>query len=98
MRNILHDYPDEKAITILRNILPALSAGSVLVIDEVIIPSTGAHMRATMLDMVMMGALAATERTGKQWDTLLDKAGLKILKKATYNNVTSESIIVTGPK
>lgn len=98
MRNILHDYADDKAITIIHNIMPALSSDSRLIIDEMIIPNRGAHMRATDMDLTMMACLAATERTERQWDALLERAGLEILQKSTYNSSTGESIIVTVPK
>ncbi|KAI1495744.1 S-adenosyl-L-methionine-dependent methyltransferase [Biscogniauxia marginata] len=98
MRNILEDYPDEKAITIIRNIIPAMSSDSVLVIDEMIIPNSGANLRSTVQDMIMMTSLASAERTERQWDALLDKAGLALLQKTAYNPETGESIIVAVPK
>ncbi|UKZ76825.1 hypothetical protein TrVFT333_004540 [Trichoderma virens FT-333] len=98
LRNILHDYPDEKCITIIQNTLPAMSAESVLIIDEIIIPDKGAHSRSTEIDMTMMVSFASTERTEKQWNSLLDKAGLKILSKSIYNSATGQSAIVTVPK
>lgn len=98
MRNILHDYADDKAITIIHNTIPALSSDSLLVIDEIIIPNRGVHPRATELDMTMMTSLASIERTERQWDALLERAGLKVLQKSTYNSSTGESIIVTVPK
>jgi len=98
MRNILHDYPDDKAITVIRNNVSAMSADSLLIIDEMIIPNTGVHPRATDLDMIMMTTLASTERTERQWDVLLEKAGVKVVQKSTYDTATGDSIIVTVPK
>ena len=98
MRNILHDYPDGKATTIIHNTVQAMSTDSLFIIDEMIIPNTGVHRRATDLDMIMMTSLASTERTERQWDVLLEKAGLKILKKSTYDSATGDSVIVTVPK
>ncbi|KAI1370106.1 S-adenosyl-L-methionine-dependent methyltransferase [Hypoxylon crocopeplum] len=98
MRNILEDYPDDKAIAIVTNILPAMSSDSVLIIDEMVIPNRGASSRSTLQDMTMMTSLASTERTERQWDALLDRAGMRILQKTAYNIATGESIIVTVPK
>ena len=98
MRNILHDYPDEKAIAIVKNILPAMSPDSVLIIDDGIIPNVGATSIATHIDMIMLSALAATERTERQWDALLEKAGMKILQKTTFEPSRGQSIIVAVPK
>lgn len=98
MRNILHDYPDEKALALLANTIPALGKDSVLVIDEMIIPNKGAHPRATGQDMHMMASLASMERTERQWDSLLERAGLRVLEKKTYNLETGQSVLVVVPK
>jgi demethylsterigmatocystin 6-O-methyltransferase len=36
MRNILHDYPDGKCVSMLRNIMAAMGPESVILIDEMI--------------------------------------------------------------
>ncbi|KAI0394397.1 S-adenosyl-L-methionine-dependent methyltransferase [Xylariaceae sp. FL0594] len=99
MRNVLEDYPDERAVKIIENIIPAmLSGSSVLVIDEMIVPNTGASPRSTVQDLTMMATLASAERTERQWDELLERAGLAVLKKLCYNETTGESAIVAVPK
>lgn len=98
LRNILHDYPDEKSITIIQNTLSAMSSESVLVIDEIIIPNTGTHSRSTEIDMTMMVSFASTERTEKQWISLLNNAGLKVLSKNVYNDATGQSAIIAVPE
>ncbi|KAI1387231.1 S-adenosyl-L-methionine-dependent methyltransferase [Hypoxylon trugodes] len=95
MRNILEDYPDDRAMVIIKNTMSAMSQDSVLIIDEMIIPNRGANPRSTLQDLTMMATLASTERTERQWDDLLDRAGLAVLQKTAYNAVTGESIIVT---
>lgn len=97
MRNILHDYPDERALVLLANTTPAMGKDSVLVIDEMIIPNQGAHPRATGQDMMMMASLASMERTERQWDSLLERAGLRVLGKKTYNLETGQSVLVVVP-
>ncbi|KAH0528889.1 hypothetical protein TsFJ059_003700 [Trichoderma semiorbis] len=59
LRNILHNYPDEKSIAIIQNTLSAMSSESVLVIDEIIIPNKGAHSRSTEIDITIMSAIIA---------------------------------------
>ncbi|KAH9900476.1 S-adenosyl-L-methionine-dependent methyltransferase [Xylariomycetidae sp. FL2044] len=99
MRNVLEDYPDDRALAILRNTVSAMSPGgrSVLVIDEMIVPNVGASARSTVQDMTMMTSLASAERTERQWNALLGRAGLKVLKRAAYNADTGESVIVAVP-
>ncbi|KAI1414908.1 S-adenosyl-L-methionine-dependent methyltransferase [Hypoxylon sp. FL1857] len=96
MRNILEDYLDDKAITIIKNTMLAMAPDSILIIDEMIIPNRGASPRSTSQDMTMMATLASAERTERQWDTLLDRAGLVVLQKTAYNTATGESIIVAA--
>jgi len=93
MRNILHDWPDEKCITILKNTAAALVPGSVILIDELVIPNTGAHFHATQQDIALMTTLAALERTHEQWYSLIEAAGLRIKKIHTYTVSLRDSII-----
>lgn len=98
MRNIMHDYADDKAMIILRQTMKALGPDSVILIDDMIIPSQGAHWQATQLDLAMMAVMAAVERTEKQWRSLLDKAELKIKQIYTYTPELRDSIIVAVPR
>lgn len=71
---------------------------SVILIDDIVIPNSGAHSRTTEMDFIMMTTLAAMERTNKQWDDLLAAAGLELVKRVTYLDDTAESIQVVVPK
>ncbi|OJJ44533.1 hypothetical protein ASPZODRAFT_153470 [Penicilliopsis zonata CBS 506.65] len=96
LRYIMHDYPDEKCLVILRNIKAAMAPDSVLLIDDMIIPNKGAHPNATDRDIAMMVNFAAMERTEKQWRALFAAAGLKLRRVATYNQTSGESVQVVG--
>jgi demethylsterigmatocystin 6-O-methyltransferase len=98
MRNILHDYPDQKCLELLKSTIAAMGPDSVLLIDEMIIPNKGAHPHATEQDMVMLSTLASMERTLKQWDALLAAAGLKALQRSTYLEATGDSLQLVVPQ
>ena len=117
MRNILHDYPDEKCIRILHHIMAAMDQNSVILIDEMVMPNRDpswyahhsslaiegdpAHRldrKATQVDWTMMAALAAMERSEKQWYALMEQAGLKIQNIYRYTEDVQDSIIVAVPK
>jgi len=98
LRNILHDWPDEKAVIILKNIIPALGPDSRILIDEMVLPNEKVHWHATQIDLTMMSAMGAKERTDEQWRALIDEAGLKIVNIFTYTPLINDSIIVTVPK
>lgn len=79
MHRILHDWPDDKCQEILRNLIPAMEKGySRLLLNENVIPATGANWKITSLDMFMMTMLGSTERTEQHWKELLGSVGLKV--------------------
>ena len=98
MRNIMHDYPDDKCKDILHHTMSAMSEDSVILIDEMILPNVGTHWQAAQLDIAMMSTVSAMERSEKQWYSLLDSAGLKIVKIYTYTEELRDSIICAVPK
>lgn len=99
LRNVLHNYPDEKCRAILRNLVDAMDkASSVILIDEMVLPNFGAPWQATQLDITMMSALAATERTKKQWVELLQSADLMVSEMYPYTKSLQDTLIAVVPK
>ncbi|KAI0389948.1 S-adenosyl-L-methionine-dependent methyltransferase [Xylariaceae sp. FL0594] len=98
LRNILHDWPDDKCVEILTNIKSAMTAESRILIDEMVLPEKGAPWRATQLDWAMGSCFAAMERSRSDWDSVLEKAGLKIVDIWKYTEQLDDSIIVAVPK
>lgn len=94
---IMHDYPDDKAVVILQNIVAAMGPDSVMLVDDMVIPDRGAHWHATQVDMSMMVSLASMERTREQWYALMEQAGLKINRIYTYTECLGESILECVP-
>lgn len=41
LRSVLHDWPDEYALQILRSLIPAMKPGSRVVLNEVCLPEAG---------------------------------------------------------
>ncbi|KAL2076176.1 hypothetical protein VTL71DRAFT_1119 [Oculimacula yallundae] len=81
IHNCLHDWPDNKAEEILRNLVPAMKKGySKLLINENVVPDEDAHWQITGLDMLMMSVFAATERARSNWERILNAAGLRLVK------------------
>ncbi len=98
MRNVMHDYPNDKCANILRQIMDVMDKHSVILIDDMVLPNEGAHWRQTQLDLLVMAGLAAVERTEKQWYSMLDAAGLRVKQIYTYTPEVRDSIIVAVPK
>jgi hypothetical protein len=81
LHSVLHDWNDETCQRILSRLVAAMTPGySKLLINENVVPDTGAHWQATSLDLIMMVDLAAKERTEQQWHRMIELAGLKIVK------------------
>lgn len=93
MRNILHDFPDDKCVAILKNTAAALAPGSIILLDEIVVPDAGAHFHATQQDIIVMATFAALERTEEQWYKLVEAAGLKITKIYPYSFTERDSVI-----
>ncbi|KAK2601235.1 hypothetical protein N8I77_010699 [Diaporthe amygdali] len=79
MRRVLHDWPDEISVGILKNVAGAMTSESRVVINEFLVPEVGADAEACWVDLVML-TFAGTERTAPQFKAILDAAGLELTK------------------
>ncbi|KAJ5384780.1 O-methyltransferase family 2 [Penicillium concentricum] len=93
LRRIMHDWPDDKAAKILRNVRAAMSPDSRILIDDAVLPDTGANWRSAMADLVMM-TFAGKERTKHQWESLAESAGLRVEQIHTYVASTYTAVLV----
>lgn len=90
---VLHNWADDKAAQILKNIKSAMSQDSVLLINEMVVPETGAPTFPAVMDMVMLGVFRSRERTFGQWKSLLENAGLSVHHHVIYDPLHYNSII-----
>ncbi|KAL2818664.1 S-adenosyl-L-methionine-dependent methyltransferase [Aspergillus granulosus] len=81
LKSVLHDWPDDRAIEILRHTASSLAPGySRIWILDSIVPDTGVPKGLAWVDITMMALFASHERTKEQWAQLLADAGLRIAK------------------
>ncbi|KAL8689022.1 MAG: hypothetical protein Q9218_005211 [Villophora microphyllina] len=97
-RNICHDWPDEDCRRFLSNTAKAMTKGySRLLIDEYVLPNTGAPIRGSSMDFLMMCFCSGIERTRRQWEDLLGACGLEIVKvwgnRTDYEQVIEAKLI-----
>jgi demethylsterigmatocystin 6-O-methyltransferase len=97
LRNVLHDWPDDKAAHILQNTRQAMGPDSVLLIDEHVLPDRGVPWVTAQLDIVMLVLLAALERTRSQWMQLISKAGFKVTNVYSYSTGSTDGVIECVP-
>ncbi|KAK5997733.1 O-methyltransferase af390-400 [Cladobotryum mycophilum] len=81
MHNVLHDWTDEVAVQILKNVAGGMERGySRMLIHESLVSNVKPLARVTTSDLTMMAILAAKERSENEWRALVEEAGLKIIK------------------
>ena len=98
LRNVLHDWSDDKCHLILSHLASAMMPGySKILLNEHVLPDQGCDIIAAQIDISMMAELAATERSEGQWHELVESAGLKIENMWTFSPNT-ERIIELGLK
>ncbi len=77
LRHIIHDWPDDQAITILKNCRLAMKKGAKVLIVENVLPTDNRPHFGKWLDLMML-VIGGKERTEEQYRQLLEQAGLKI--------------------
>jgi hypothetical protein len=78
MRHIIHDWDDDRAVTVLSNCRKQLSASGRVLIVESLIPAGNGPAFSKWLDLTMLTIPEGRERTEAQYVELLAKAGLKL--------------------
>ncbi|HEV8210272.1 MAG TPA: methyltransferase [Vicinamibacterales bacterium] len=77
LKQILHDWNDEQAVTILRNCAASIAPRGRVAIVEMVIPDDGAATAAQLMDVNMLAILPGRERTQAEYSALLADAGLR---------------------
>jgi hypothetical protein len=79
-RGICHNWSDEECKRFLSNTVKAMDKDSRLLINEFVLPNTGAGQLQASLDVMMMTLVSGMERTEMQWWALLESIGLEVVK------------------
>jgi C-methyltransferase len=80
LKNIMHDWPDEKAVQILRNVRAAAGPGATVLLVELVIPDHDRDFPGKWADLEMLLNLAARERTAAEYRKLLSQAGFRMTR------------------
>jgi ubiquinone/menaquinone biosynthesis C-methylase UbiE len=78
MRHIIHDWDDERLLTILRNCHRAMPAHARLLVVESVIPPGNEPFAGKFLDLVMLMIPGGKERTAEEYKTLFAEAGFQL--------------------
>ena len=77
LKQILHDWNDEQAATILRNCASSMTSRGRVAIVEMVIPDDRSATPAQLMDVNMLAILPGRERTQAEYTALLADAGLR---------------------
>jgi len=101
LKNIIHDWDDERSATILKNCRNAISAGGKLLLVERVMPAridaSAGHQRWTMLDMHMLVMLGGRERTEEEFRSLLATVNFELKRTLLLQGATGYSVIEATP-
>ncbi len=81
MKHIIHDWDDDRALTILRNIHQAAGGAQarVILLEGVISPGNESHF-GKFLDLEMLALPSGRERTEDEFRALFDRAGFRLTR------------------
>lgn len=77
--SILHNWDDERALSILSNCRSAAAPGAVVLVSEMLIADDDGLDFAKLTDVVGLTAFGGRERTADEYTELLERAGLEPL-------------------
>ncbi len=80
MRHIIHDWDDEKSLTILRNIHRVMPDDGKLLVVESVIPPGNDPFGGKLLDLVMLLIPGGKERTEAEYRELFSTAGFELTR------------------
>lgn len=95
LRHIIHDWDEDKALTILRNCHRAMKPTSKLLVIESVIPPGNEPFGGKFLDLVMLLIPGGKERTEQEYRTLFRQAGFELTQIVSSGTEVS---VIEGKK
>jgi len=80
LSHIIHDWSEDRCLTILGNCRRAMAPSGRLLIIEMVLPAGDAPHPGKMLDLVMLVGPGGQERTEREYGELLDRAGFRLTR------------------
>jgi len=79
LKRILHDWDDESAVTILKNICSAMNPDSCLYILDGILDYSQNKKLLASIDLALLSIFQGCERTKAEFESIIGQAGLEII-------------------
>lgn len=77
MKTVIHDWDDEEALTILRNVRSAIADDGTLLLFELVLPEGAPPHPGLLVDLEMLVHAGGRERTAAEYAKLLAQAGFR---------------------
>ena len=78
LKNVVHDWPDEQAIAILRNVRAAAGADATVLLVEAVLPEHDRDFAGKWVDLEMLLDANGRERDAAEYQDLLRQAGFRM--------------------
>ena len=78
LKQIIHDWDEERAALVLANCREALSPGGKLLLVEMVVPRDNEPSFAQAMDLNMLAILGGRERTEEEYRKLLEASGFRL--------------------
>lgn len=95
LKHIVHDWPESKALEILKNVRDAISAEGKLLLIEFVPTQGNAQHIGKLVDLWLMLLVGGKERTARQYSELLASAGFQLDR--VVHTASSASIVQARP-
>jgi hypothetical protein len=80
MKMVIHDWPDEQAVAILRNVRAAAGGDATVLLIETVLPDHDRDFPGKWADLEMLLVGSSRERTAAEYHDLLGRAGLRMTR------------------
>jgi hypothetical protein len=80
LKNVVHDWADEKALQILRNVRAAAGPRTTVLLVEMVVRESGRDCPENWVDLEMLLNLGSRERTAEEYRKLLGQAGFRMTR------------------
>jgi hypothetical protein len=78
LKNVLHDWSDDRAVRILKNCRCAMGPEAKLLVIEVVLPLTDEPVFGSLLDLNMLVMSGGRERTKDEYGRLFEESGFRL--------------------
>jgi hypothetical protein len=89
LSHVIHDWSEAQCLTILGNVRNAMPDHARLLIVEMALPGKDEPHFGKILDMVMLAVPGGEERTAKEYEALLAKAGFRLTRVVPTQSTVS---------